>query len=132
MEKLLDHERQKDQSVREEEKAALAAFQQVEDGLTLYGSLQSQVRSQQQSLVAANKAQGLTQQLYVGGLITYLDVVVAQETALLAEIAAAQARTLQLQASVNLILAAGGGWSASDLPTERGVLPFDPLDGVKP
>lgn len=29
MEKLLDHERQKDQSVREEEKAALDAFQQV-------------------------------------------------------------------------------------------------------
>ena len=29
VEKLLDHERQKDQSVREEEKAALDAFQQV-------------------------------------------------------------------------------------------------------
>ena len=29
MEKLLDHERQKDQTVREEEKAALDAFQQV-------------------------------------------------------------------------------------------------------
>lgn len=29
MEKLLDHERQKDQSVREEEQAALDGFQQV-------------------------------------------------------------------------------------------------------
>ena len=29
VEKLLDHERQKDQSVREEERAALDAFQQV-------------------------------------------------------------------------------------------------------
>ena len=29
MEKLLDHERQKDQSVRQEEQAALDAFQQV-------------------------------------------------------------------------------------------------------
>jgi len=29
VEKLMDHERQKDQSVREEEKAALDAFQQV-------------------------------------------------------------------------------------------------------
>ena len=41
MEKLLDHERQKDQSVREEEKAALDAFQQVSmlcllDCITLY------------------------------------------------------------------------------------------------
>ena len=105
----------------------LAAFQQVEDGLTLYGSLQSQTGSQQQAVAAASKAQNLTEQLYVGGLITYLDVVVAQETALTAAIAAAQARTLQLQNTVNLILAVGGGFSTQDLPTERGVLPFDPV-----
>ncbi len=106
----------------------LAAFQQVEDELTLYGSLQSQTRSQQQAVAAAIKAQNLTQQLYVGGLITYLDVVVAQETALLAEIASAQAKTAQLQNTANLILAVGGGWSTQDLPTERAVLPFEPLD----
>ena len=105
----------------------LAAFQQVEDGLTLYGSLQSQTGSQQQAVAAASKAQSLTEQLYVGGLITYLDVVVAQETALTTAIAAAQARTAQLQNTVNLILAVGGGWSTQDLPTERGVLPFDPV-----
>ena len=102
----------------------LAAFQQVEDGLTLQASLQSQTGSQLQAVAAANKAQSLTQQLYVGGLITYLDVVVAQETALLAEIAAAQAKTAQLQNTANLILAVGGGFTTQDLPTERGVLPF--------
>ena len=106
----------------------LAAFQQVEDGLTLQASLQSQNRSQFQAVTAANKAMNLTQQLYVGGLITYLDVVIAQQTALLAEIAAAQARTLQLQNAANLVLAVGGGWSTADLPTERGVLPLEPLD----
>ncbi len=106
----------------------LTAFQQVEDELTLQASLQSQNQSQYQAVAAANKAMSLTQQLYVGGFITYLDVVVAQQTALLAEIAAAQARTLQLQNTANLILAVGGGWSTADLPTERGVLPFEPLD----
>jgi multidrug efflux system outer membrane protein len=106
----------------------LVAFQQVEDGLTLQASLQSQNQSQVQAVTAANKAMSLTQQLYVGGLITYLDVVVAQQTALLAEIASAQARTLQLQSAANLVLAVGGGWSTADLPTERGVLPFDPLN----
>ncbi len=105
----------------------LAAFQQVEDGLTLYGSLLAQTSSQDQAVAAANKAQNLTEQLYVGGLITYLDVVVAQETALTAAIVAAQARTAQLQNTVNLILAVGGGFSTQDLPTERGVLPFDPV-----
>jgi hypothetical protein len=29
---------------------------------------------------------------------------------------------------VTLIRALGGGWSADDLPTEDGVLPFGPLD----
>jgi len=109
----------------------LAAFQQVEDGLTLQASLQSQTQSQQQAVVAAYKAQSLTQQLYVGGLITYLDVVVAQETALLAAVASAQAKTAQLQNAANLILAVGGGWSTQDLPTERGVLPFEPLDVLR-
>jgi multidrug efflux system outer membrane protein len=106
----------------------LAAFQQVEDGLTLYSSLQSQTQFQSQALAAADRAMNLTQQLYVGGLITYLDVVVAQQTALLTAIAEAQARTAQLQTTANLILAAGGGWSTTDLPTERGVLPFEPVD----
>ncbi len=106
----------------------LAALQQVEDGLTLQASLRSQTRSQVQSVTASTRAMSLTQQLYVSGLINYLDVVVAQETALLAEIAAAQARTAQLQNAANLILALGGGWSTADLPTERGVLPFEPLD----
>jgi multidrug efflux system outer membrane protein len=106
----------------------LAAFQQVEDGLTLYASFQSQTQFQLQALTAANKAMNLTQQLYLGGLVTYLDVVVAQETALLAAIAAAQARTAQLQTTANLILAVGGGWNTADLPTEHDVLPFDPMN----
>jgi multidrug efflux system outer membrane protein len=109
----------------------LAAFQQVEDGLTLYASLHSQNRAQFQAVTAAQRALDLTQQLYVGGIGPYLDVVVAQQTALLAEIAAAQARTAQLQATGNLILALGGGWSKAELPTERGVLPFDPLDRLQ-
>ena len=108
----------------------LNAFQQVEDGLTLYASLRAQNQAQLRAVTASNKAMNLTQQLYVGGTISYLDVVVAQQTALLAEIAAAQARTAQLQASANLILALGGGWSTADLPTEHGVLPFDPLDVI--
>lgn len=106
----------------------LNAFQQVEDGLTYYASLQVQNQDQIRAVAAANRALTLTEQLYIGGISNYLDVVIAQQTALLAEIAAAQARTAQLQASANLILAVGGGWSTADLPTERGVLPFDPLD----
>lgn len=96
----------------------LNAFQQVEDGLTLHRSLQSQNRPQARAVAAACRAMDLAEQLYVGGLINYVDVVVAQGTALLAAVAATRARTAQLQTAINLILALGGGWSKADLPTE--------------
>lgn len=109
----------------------LTAFQQVEDGLALSQSLRSETQSQQQAVTAANAAVALTQQLYIGGLVTYLDVVVAQETALSDALTAVQVSTLQLQTTVNLIGALGGGWTTQDLPSEKAVLPFDPGDVLR-
>ena len=106
----------------------LGAFQEVEDGLALTLHLQGQAQQQATAVAAAYKAQALTLQLYVGGLTNYLDVVVAQETALTARIAEVQVQVSRLQAAVTLIRALGGGWSAADLPSEDGVLPFGPLD----
>lgn len=106
----------------------LTAFQQVEDGLALSQSLQSQTQSQQQAVTAANGAVALTQQLYIGGIVTYLDVVIAQQTALTAGVASVQARTLQLQTTVSLIGALGGGWTTENLPSEKAVLPFNAVD----
>ncbi len=104
----------------------LSAFQEVEDGLAQTSLLEMQSQAQQVAQAEAAKAQGLALQLYVGGVTSYVDVVVAQETALVAGIAATQAEVGRLQAAVNLIRALGGGWSVADLPTENGVLPFDP------
>jgi multidrug efflux system outer membrane protein len=106
----------------------LAAFQEVEDGLALTTNLQAQAQRQSQAVTEAGKAQALTLQLYVGGLTNYLDVVVAQQTELTALTVEVQVEVSRLQASVGLILALGGGWSAADLPTEDAVLPFGPLD----
>ena len=85
-------------------------------------------QSQAQAVTEAGKAQALTLQLYVGGLTNYLDVVVAQQTELTALTVEVQVEVSRLQASVGLISALGGGWSTTDLPTEDGVLPFDPLE----
>lgn len=106
----------------------LRAFQEVEDGLALTLYLQEQTQQQTTAVADAYKAQDLTLQLYIGGLTNYLDVVVAQQTALTARIVEAQVQVSRLQAAVTLIRALGGGWSATDLPTEDGVLPFGPLD----
>jgi multidrug efflux system outer membrane protein len=114
----------------------LAAFQEVEDGLAQTAGLQTQAQQQSQAVAQAGTAQALTLQLYIGGLTNYLDVVVAQQTELTARTVAVQVEVSRLQASVGLIRALGGGWGAADLPTEDGVLPFDPLDvthhGVEP
>jgi multidrug efflux system outer membrane protein len=104
----------------------LSAFQEVEDGLAQTSLLQMQTQSQQEAHAEAARAQSLSLQLYVGGLTPYVDVVVAQEATLVAGIAATQAQVGRLQATVNLIRALGGGWSLTDLPTENGVLPFNP------
>jgi multidrug efflux system outer membrane protein len=106
----------------------LTAFQEVEDGLALTVHLEEQTQHQAKAVAEAYKAQTLTLQLYVGGLTNYLDVVVAQETALTARIVEVQDQVNRLQASVTLVRALGGGWSAEDLPSEDDVLPFGPLD----
>jgi multidrug efflux system outer membrane protein len=106
----------------------LSAFQEVEDGLALTTNLRAQLQQQSQAVTEAGKAQTLTQQLYIGGVTNYLDVVVAQQTELTALTVKVQVEVSRLQASVGLIRALGGGWSATDLPTEDGVLPFGPLD----
>lgn len=106
----------------------LDAFREVEDGLTLTHKLSTEHDQQQAAVTAALHTQTMTLQLYTGGLTNYLDAVVAQEAALTARIAAVQVRTRQLQASVSLIGALGGGWSTADLPGEDATLPFGPFD----
>jgi outer membrane protein, multidrug efflux system len=106
----------------------LSAFKEVEDGLAQTTHLRVQVLDQNEAAAAADEAQRLAMQLYVGGLTNYLDVVVAQETALSAHIAAAQLWVQQFQAEIGLIRALGGGWSREALPTEKDVVPFGPFD----
>ena len=52
---------------------------------------------------------------YTGGLVTYLDVITAQEQALTNERLAAQILGQRLVTSVYLVKALGGGWDSSSL-----------------
>ncbi|MFT8420018.1 MAG: efflux transporter outer membrane subunit [Gluconacetobacter sp.] len=111
----------------------LQAFQDVEDGLTMTGQLRAELAQQHRSVQAAMRTQGMTMALYTGGLTNYLDVVVAQIAALTARIAEVQVETRRHQATVALIRALGGGWTRTQLPSDKSIMPFAPLqyDGLR-
>jgi multidrug efflux system outer membrane protein len=106
----------------------LASFQEVEDGLSLGQHLATEVAQQQEASDQATQALNISTMLYEDGLDNYLSVAVAQVTALAAQTAEVQLLSRQMQASVSLIRALGGGWTVQSLPTEKQTLPFGPLD----
>jgi outer membrane protein TolC len=60
-------------------------------------------------------AGAITQNQYQAGTVDYLNVVLAQQSALTAERAVRDLANRRLTASVGLLKALGGGWRISDL-----------------
>jgi multidrug efflux system outer membrane protein len=106
----------------------LASFQEVEDGLSLGQRLATEVAQQREASDQATQALSISTMLYEHGLDNYLSVAVAQVTALAAQTAEVQLLSRQMQASVSLARALGGGWTVQSLPTEKQTLPFGPLN----
>ncbi|HEU5413871.1 MAG TPA: TolC family protein, partial [Candidatus Angelobacter sp.] len=95
--------------------SVLTACQEVEDGLSGLSILSQAAGTQQQAVDAAQRALKIANDRYVGGLVTYLDVVTAEQTLLDNQRLAAQLLGQRLVTSVGLIKALGGGWDASSL-----------------
>ena len=94
----------------------LVAFQQVEDNLAALRILTTEADQQHQATVAAQGAQTIFNNRYVGGLDTYLQVVTAQQTALTNERNDIDIARRRMNATVLLVEALGGGWSTAQLP----------------
>lgn len=88
----------------------LVAFREVEDALSDLRILAEQMEAQQRALTAARQAAELSGKRYRAGLVSYLEVVVSERTALVTELLANQVLEQHFQASVSLIKALGGGW----------------------
>jgi NodT family efflux transporter outer membrane factor (OMF) lipoprotein len=97
----------------------LTSFQQVEDSLSNLRILARELQQEDAAVQAAQHAAQMAMTLYRDGATNYLDVVVAQTAALQAEQTALSLQTRELQASVQLVRALGGGWSTRDLPTGK-------------
>ena len=105
-----------DESIANYRQTTLTAFEQVEDNLTALRVLQEESAHQQQATQAAQSAEQIFNNRYVGGIDTYLEVVTAQTTALTNERNDIDIMRRQMDASVLLIKALGGGWDVSKLP----------------
>jgi len=91
----------------------LTAFQQVEDNLAAIRILSDEAVEQTRATEAAERALTLARQRYSGGITSYLEVVIAQAAALSNERLSVDLQTRRLTASVNLVKALGGGWTAA-------------------
>lgn len=94
---------------------ALTAFQQVEDALSGLTALAAAYESQQRAVADAERSLQLANARYSGGLVTYLDVITAEEQALSNEREEAQLLGQRMTTSVLLVKALGGGWDSSSL-----------------
>ena len=97
----------------------LAAFQQVEDGLSSLTFLSQAQETQNAAVSDARNALQISNNRYVGGVTTYLDVITAQSTLLTNERLATQLLGQQIVTSVYLVKALGGGWDASQIQNEQ-------------
>jgi multidrug efflux system outer membrane protein len=104
-----------DANVASYRETVLGAFQEVQDDLTGLTVLSEAQQSQQEAVEAARRTLNISTDRYSGGLVSYLDVVTAQQNLLTNEQQLAQIHGQRLVTSVLLVKALGGGWDASSL-----------------
>ena len=94
----------------------VSAFQQVEDSLATLNHYRDAVLEEKAAVDAAQRTLDFAMALYKQGATDYLTVVTSQTALLQNQLEALTLETLQLRASVDLILALGGGWEDSAPP----------------
>ncbi len=104
-----------DRSVAAYRETVLVGFREVEDNLAALRVLAEEAAVQEAAVAAAERMLELAANRYRGGVTTYLEVVVAQASALANRRAALNILSRRMTASVLLVKALGGGWHASVL-----------------
>lgn len=104
-----------DASVANYRETVLNAFGEVQDDVTGLIVLGEAQKTQQDAVDAARRTLNIAESRYTGGLVSYLDVVSAQQNLLNNEQELAVIRGQKLVTSVLLVKALGGGWDSSSL-----------------
>jgi len=95
------------------EKAALTAFGEVEDALIAVSTYAREYEARAAQATASRGATRLSRERYDSGYTNYLEVLDAERTLLDAELQASTTLQKQLQATVMLYKALGGGWQVN-------------------
>jgi NodT family efflux transporter outer membrane factor (OMF) lipoprotein len=103
-----------DAAVANYRQTVISAFQEVEDQLSVQRFLARQLEAETAALSSARRTLDISNTRYKGGVITYLDVVIAQSVELNHEQNVVQLDAQRLSAAVSLIKALGAGWSVED------------------
>lgn len=101
-----------DETVALYREVVLTAFREVEDSLSSNRYLDREIGAHAAAAAAAERAARLSRKRYDGGLVSYLEVVDAERTALSEKRSLVQARAARVLSTVQLIQALGGGWEA--------------------
>ena len=112
---------------KEEEKQALYAYQSAvlkavqdaEDALVRYAKEQHRFLALQSAVTNAKSSVSLSQQQYRIGLVTYVNVMTAEQQYRQAQDQLVQSRQVLAQDLISLYKALGGGWPESDTGLAR-------------
>jgi NodT family efflux transporter outer membrane factor (OMF) lipoprotein len=99
-----------DKSVAAYRQTVLAAFQEVEDNLATLNVLAEEAAAQSAATRAADEALAITENQYQAGIVSYLNVVTTQATALSAARSELDVTGRRLVANATLLKALGGSW----------------------
>jgi outer membrane protein, multidrug efflux system len=101
-----------DATVANYRQTVLSAFQDVEDQLAAQRLLAKQYEKESAALKSSRRTVEISLTKYKGGVITYLEVAIAQSSSLAHEQTVIQLSAQRLSAAVSLVKALGAGWTA--------------------
>jgi NodT family efflux transporter outer membrane factor (OMF) lipoprotein len=107
---LAGKDAQYDLAVAQYNQTLVAAVNEVADDYDAVQSAQQQVADQQRAVDAASQAWQLSEQRYKAGVGSYLEALIVRQQLLVAEQQMAALKSQQVESSVQLIQALGGGF----------------------
>ena len=102
-----------DKSVAAYRQMVLTGFQEGEDNLAAQRILDREAQVPDFAVQAAQQSLAVTMNQYQAGIVSYLNVVLAQAIALANQRSAVEILRQRLSASVPLVNALGGGWKTA-------------------